>query len=219
MFLENHVLQVISCFKVASVFNRIDLQLSLSQVRCHFLLVFHQFVVVVVGFILHVLSFYMVLLYGEYCSEQRLKGDFTSAGQLIVKTLIRVLKLPSTAITRSQCLFGLFALVKVFLYQKVIRKIRFFFKQITSIQWFHKYLFHNKIVKMEWLFHCNSGPIRKHELPLPCSVSLSDNYVIVKLCSRNIKEGATPVISDEKCICYILLSTLYNPLMHNIFCD
>ena len=39
---------------------------------------------------------------------------------------------------------------------------------------------------MEWLFHCNTSSLRKHKAPVPCSVLLSNNYAVVKACSKNI---------------------------------
>ena len=47
-------------------------------------------------------------------------------------------------------------------------------------------MFHNEIIKMEWLLHCSTGSLRKHKPSVPCSVSLSNNYMIVKAFSRNI---------------------------------
>ena len=40
---------------------------------------------------------------------------------------------------------------------------------------------------MGWLLHCNTGSLRKHKPSLPCSILLSNNYVIIKTCIRNIK--------------------------------
>ena len=41
-----------------------------------------------------------------------------------------------------------------------------------------------------WFLHCNTGSLRKHKPFVLCSILLSNNYVIVKACSRNIK-GST----------------------------
>ena len=49
---------------------------------------------------------------------------------------------------------------------------------------------------MGWLFHCNTGTLR-NELPLSCSISPSDNYVIVKACSKNKMGRATILYSDK----------------------
>ena len=38
-----------------------------------------------------------------------------------------------------------------------------------------------------WFLYCNTGSLKTHKPSLPCSVLLSNNYVIVKACSRNIK--------------------------------
>ena len=40
-------------------------------------------------------------------------------------------------------------------------------------------------IRMGWLLQCNTGFLIKHEPYVPCSVLLSNNYVIVKACSRN----------------------------------
>ena len=50
---------------------------------------------------------------------------------------------------------------------------------------------------MGWLFHWNTGSLRKHEPSVPCSISLSNNYVTVKACSRNIT-GSTNLAYSEK---------------------
>ena len=35
---------------------------------------------------------------------------------------------------------------------------------------------------MGWLFHCNlAGTLKNHMLPIPCSVSPSDNYMIIEV--------------------------------------
>ena len=39
---------------------------------------------------------------------------------------------------------------------------------------------------MEWLVHCITGSLRIHKPSLPCSVLLSNIYVILKACSTNI---------------------------------
>ena len=41
-----------------------------------------------------------------------------------------------------------------------------------------------------WFLHCNTGSLRKHKSFVLCSILLSNNYVIIKACSRNIK-GST----------------------------
>ena len=50
---------------------------------------------------------------------------------------------------------------------------------------------------MGWLLHCNLGSLRKYNPSVPSSVLLSNNYVIVKACSRNIT-GSTNVAYSEK---------------------
>ena len=47
------------------------------------------------------------------------------------------------------------------------------------------------------LFHCNTGTLRKNKLPLACSVSASNNYVILKACNKNITSKTTPVYSEK----------------------
>ena len=47
-----------------------------------------------------------------------------------------------------------------------------------------------------WFLHCNTGSLRKDEPSVPCSLLLSNNYVIVKPCSRNIK-GSTNLAYSE----------------------
>ena len=42
---------------------------------------------------------------------------------------------------------------------------------------------------MVWLLHCDTDSLRKHKPSVPCSVSLSNNYVIVKAFSRNITDS------------------------------
>ena len=61
--------------------------------------------------------------------------------------------------------------------------------------WIFKSL-HNEI-KMSWLLNCNTGSLRKHKPSVPCSVLISNNYVIVKTCSRNIT-GSTDLAYSEK---------------------
>ena len=40
---------------------------------------------------------------------------------------------------------------------------------------------------MGWLFHCNTGMLRKHKLPPTCFVMPLDNYVTIKACNRMIE--------------------------------
>ena len=54
-----------------------------------------------------------------------------------------------------------------------------------------------KLLRWDGLFlHCNTGSLRKHNPSVPCSVLLSNNYVIIKPCSRNIK-GSTDLAYSE----------------------
>ena len=48
------------------------------------------------------------------------------------------------------------------------------------------------------MFHCSTGTLREHKLPLPCSVLWLDNCMIVKTCSRNITCEATTPVQKEK---------------------
>ena len=47
-----------------------------------------------------------------------------------------------------------------------------------------------------WFLHCNTGSLKKHKPSVPCSVLLSNNYMIVKACTRNIK-GSTNLAYSE----------------------
>ena len=40
-----------------------------------------------------------------------------------------------------------------------------------------------------WFLHYNTGYLRKHKPSVPCSVLLSNYYMIIKPCSRNIKDS------------------------------
>ena len=48
------------------------------------------------------------------------------------------------------------------------------------------------------MFHCYTGTLREHKLPLSCSVLWLDNCMIVKTCSRNITCEATTPVQKEK---------------------
>ena len=50
---------------------------------------------------------------------------------------------------------------------------------------------------MGWLLHCNTGSLRKQKPSVPCFILLSNNYVNVKACSRNIM-GSTNLAYSEK---------------------
>ena len=39
---------------------------------------------------------------------------------------------------------------------------------------------------MGWLLYCNTNSLRKHSSSVPCSVLLSNNYVIIKASGRNM---------------------------------
>ena len=45
-------------------------------------------------------------------------------------------------------------------------------------------MFDNEIIEMGWLLHCNTGSFRKHKPSVPCSVLLSNNYVIVLITAK-----------------------------------
>ena len=51
-------------------------------------------------------------------------------------------------------------------------------------------------MRMGWLLHCNTGSLRRHKPFVPSSVLISNNYVIVKACSRNIT-GSTNLAYSE----------------------
>ena len=58
-------------------------------------------------------------------------------------------------------------------------------------------LFIMKLLRWDgWFPHCNTGSLRKHKPSVQCSVLLSNNYVIIKPCSRNIK-GSTNLAYSE----------------------
>ena len=50
---------------------------------------------------------------------------------------------------------------------------------------------------MGWLLHCKTGSMRKYNPSVPCSILLSNKYVIVKAFSRNIT-GSTNLAYSEK---------------------
>ena len=50
---------------------------------------------------------------------------------------------------------------------------------------------------MKWLLHFNTASLRKYEPSVPCSVSLSNTYVIAKACSENIM-GSTNLAYSKK---------------------
>ena len=58
-------------------------------------------------------------------------------------------------------------------------------------------MFHNEIIKMGWFLHYDTGSLRKHKPSVSCSVLLSNNYVIIKTCSKNIM-GSTNLVYSEK---------------------
>ena len=48
-----------------------------------------------------------------------------------------------------------------------------------------------------WLLHYNTDYLRKHTPSVPCSVLLSNNYVIIKPCRRNIKDSTNLAYSEN----------------------
>ena len=52
---------------------------------------------------------------------------------------------------------------------------------------------------MGCLLYCNTGSLRKHKSSVPCCILLSNYYVIVKVCSRNIM-GSTNLACNKKVI-------------------
>ena len=58
-------------------------------------------------------------------------------------------------------------------------------------------ILHNKIIKMWWLLNCNTGYLRKHKPSVPCFVLLSNNFVIVKACSKKTM-GSTDLAYSKK---------------------
>ena len=50
---------------------------------------------------------------------------------------------------------------------------------------------------MGLLLYCNTGSLRRHNPFVPCSISLSNKYVILKTCSRNIT-GSTNLAHSGK---------------------
>ena len=57
--------------------------------------------------------------------------------------------------------------------------------------------FYNEFIYMGQLFHCNTDKLKKNELHLPCSVSVWDNYVILKAWYWNITSKTTPVYKNQ----------------------
>ena len=56
------------------------------------------------------------------------------------------------------------------------------------------FFFFHEILKIGWLFHCNTGTFWKFKLPLPCFELQLDNY---EACSRNITDETTPGYSEK----------------------
>ena len=50
---------------------------------------------------------------------------------------------------------------------------------------------------MRWLLHYNTGCLREHKPSVPCSFLLSNNFVIVKACSKNIM-GSTNLVYNQR---------------------
>ena len=50
---------------------------------------------------------------------------------------------------------------------------------------------------MTWLLHCDTDSLRKHKPSVPCSVPLSNNYVIVKAFGRNITDSTNLTFSKK----------------------
>ena len=50
---------------------------------------------------------------------------------------------------------------------------------------------------LRWDVHCNTGSLRKHKPSVPCSILLSNIYVTVQACSRNIT-SSTNLANREK---------------------
>ena len=50
---------------------------------------------------------------------------------------------------------------------------------------------------MGWLLHSNIDSLRKHKPSVSCSILLSNNYVILKACGRNIT-GSTNLAYSKK---------------------
>ena len=50
---------------------------------------------------------------------------------------------------------------------------------------------------MGWLLHCDTDSLRMHKPCVPCSLSLSNNYVIIKSFSRNITDSTNLAFSKK----------------------
>ena len=48
-----------------------------------------------------------------------------------------------------------------------------------------------------WFLPCYTGPLRKYKPSVPCSVLLSNNYLTVKACNRNIKSSINLVYTEN----------------------
>ena len=128
---------------------------------------------------------------------------------MIAATLIQAVKLLSTAVTSWPFWFGLFSVVKVFPLQTFTKSLekRFrisFFLRFTKLLEFALnnfncfiFLFHNKIIYIGQLFHCDTDTLQKNELYLPSSVSIWDNYMILKACHSDTTSTTTTVYSEK----------------------
>ena len=50
---------------------------------------------------------------------------------------------------------------------------------------------------MRWLLHCNTGCLNKYKPSVPCSILLSNNFVIVKAYSKNIMDSTDLAYSEK----------------------
>ena len=134
--------------------------------------------------------------------------------QLIVTTLIQAVKLLSMVVTRLLFRFVLFALVKVCVrrWEKNSKK-SFLFSYFNSVA--SQINFYNEIVKTGWLLHCSTGCLRRHEASAPCSISLSNNSVIVKACSRNAM-GSINLAYSEKSTYKFLSGFPFKIVLHSL---
>ena len=65
------------------------------------------------------------------------------------------------------------------------------------------------------MFHCINGILRKHKLPLHCSLLPPGNYVIVKAYSRSITSRSTPTYSEKST--YKCSSRVFIYFLHRTF--
>ena len=67
---------------------------------------------------------------------------------------------------------------------------------------------------LRWDVYCNTGSLRKYKPSVPCSISLSNTYVTVQACSRNITRS-TNLAHREKVNLQVLIRLSFQG--HSLF--